>query len=579
MKALLPYIKRFKSQWFMMFIGLFLSVTTMMAGLGLLALSGWFLSAAAVAGLTVVTAQMFNYFTPAGGVRLLSIVRTASRYGERLATHEATFSLLTDLRCWVWNKLMPLSAKNLQGIRRGDLLNRLVADIDTLDHLYLRLLTPLLASLLMLVGLYFFISWFDAKLAATLCSILLAVWLLLPTVFYFLGRKPGIAQLETKRELRVQLLEYLQGQAELTLFGAQGLYRQRLNGAESLMIASQNRMNRVTALSQACLIFCHGFAVLVMLYMAAAGVGESVPPGPKLAMIVFITMATIEMMMPLAGAFQHLSACSSAATRLNQVVEQTPEVTFAEDNHLQVSEGSVELFNIDFGYDPEHSVLQQLNFVIPAGAKVALLGQTGCGKSSLLSLITREWLPQNGQVILDGRDASAYSEDALRKSMSVVSQRIYLFSGTLRENLAIALDNASRKDDDKLIAVLEKVGLGVLLQGDKPLDNWIGEGGRQLSGGEQRRIGVARALLRDAPMLLLDEPTEGLDKKTEREILALLFAFASDKTVLMISHRLTAMARMDTIHLMEQGKIRCSGNHQQLLASDSYYASLYQKIA
>ncbi|QQX79493.1 cysteine/glutathione ABC transporter ATP-binding protein/permease CydC [Shewanella sp. KX20019] len=579
MRALLPYIKRFKSQWLMMFVGLFLSVTTLMAGIGLLALSGWFLSAAAVAGLTIATAQMFNYFTPAGGVRFLSIVRTASRYGERLATHEATFSLLTDLRCWVWNKLMPLSAKNLQGIRRGDLLNRLVADIDTLDHLYLRLLTPLLASLLMLAGLYFFVSWFDARLAVTLCSILLAIWLLLPTVFYFLGRKSGIAQLETKRQLRVQLLEYLQGQAELTLFAAQAQYRQRLNGAESVMIASQNRMNRVTALSQACLIFCHGFAVLVMLYMAAAGVGESVPPGPKLAMIVFMTMATIEMMMPLAGAFQHLSACSSAATRLNQVVEQSPEVTFADNDDLHVTEGRVELTNVNFGYDAEHKVIKQLNLVVPAGSKVALLGQTGCGKSSLLSLITREWLPQSGQVLLDGREASAYSEDALRKSMSVVSQRIYLFSGTLRENLAIALDNSSRKDDAKLIAVLVKVGLSELLKGDKPLDNWIGEGGRQLSGGELRRIGVARVLLRDAPILLLDEPTEGLDKKTEREILSLLFEFASDKTVLMISHRLTAMARMDTIHLMEQGKVRCSGDHQQLLKNDSYYASLYQKLA
>ena len=209
---------------------------------------------------------------------------------------------------------------------------------------------------------------------------------------------------------------------------------------------------------------------------------------------------------------------------------------------------------------------------------MALLGQTGCGKSSLLSLITREWLPQSGLVKLDGRDAGAYSEQALRDAMSVVSQRIYLFSGTLRDNLAIALENSSRKDDDKLIAVLQQVGLSALLQGEKPLDNWIGEGGRQLSGGEQRRIGVARALLRDAPLLLLDEPTEGLDKQTEREVLDLLFSFAKGKTVLMISHRLTAMSRMDMIHLMEQGSIRCSGHHQQLLETDSYYASLQQKL-
>ncbi|ABZ78129.1 ABC transporter CydDC cysteine exporter (CydDC-E) family permease/ATP-binding protein CydC [Shewanella halifaxensis HAW-EB4] len=578
MRALLPYIKRFKSQWFMMFIGLFLSVTTLMAGIGLLSLSGWFLSAAAVAGLTVLTAQTFNYFSPAGGVRFLSIVRTASRYGERLATHEATFSLLTDLRCWVWNKLLPLSAKNLQGVRHGDLLNRLVADIDTLDHLYLRLITPLAASLLMMLALYFFVGHFDPELARTLCSVLLAVWLLLPMSFYFLGRKPGIAQLETKRALRVQLLEYLQGQAELTLFGAQKVYRDRLNQAQSLMINSQNVMNRVTALSQACLILCHGFAVVLMLYLAASGVGSSVPPGPKLAMMVFLTMATIEMMMPLAGAFQHLSACTSAATRLNEVVEQTPSVTFKSSQTAEISAGNIEFNDIEFGYADNQAVLDGLNLKIPAGQKVALLGQTGCGKSSLLSLLTREWLPNKGQVCIDGLDASEYTEQQLRQSMSVVSQRIYLFSGSLRDNLALAIEGATRKDDDKLIAVLQKVGLQSLLQAEKPLDTWIGEGGRQLSGGEQRRIGVARALLRDAPILLLDEPTEGLDKRTEREILRLLFEFAEGKTMLMISHRLTAMNKMDAIHLMEQGAIRVSGNHSQLLSSDDYYASLYQRL-
>ncbi|ABV88806.1 heme ABC transporter ATP-binding protein/permease CydC [Shewanella pealeana] len=578
MRALFPYIKRFKSQWFMMFIGLFLSVTTLMAGIGLLSLSGWFLSAAAVAGLTVATAQTFNYFSPAGGVRFLSIVRTASRYGERLATHEATFSLLTDLRCWVWNKLLPLSAKNLQGVRQGDLLNRLVADIDTLDHLYLRLITPLAASLLMMLALYFFVGHFDPELARTLCSLLLAVWLLLPTSFYFLGRWPGIAQLETKRLLRVQLLEYLQGQAELTLFGAQKAYRDRLNQAQSAMINSQNAMNRVTALSQACLILCHGFAVLLMLYLAATGVGSAVPPGPRLAMIVFLTMATIEMMMPLAGAFQHLSACSSAATRLNEVVEQSPSVTFAQQASVEITSGNIGFNQVDFGYVENQCVLKGLNLEIPAGKKVALLGQTGCGKSSLLSLLTREWLPSQGLITIDGHDVADYTEQQLRQAISVVSQRVYLFSGSLRDNLALAIEGATRKDDDKLIAVLQKVGLDCLLQGEKPLDTWIGEGGRQLSGGEQRRIGVARVLLRDAPILLLDEPTEGLDKRTEREILRLLFEFAEGKTMLMISHRLTAMNKMDTIHLMDQGGIRTSGNHAQLLDSDDYYASLYQRL-
>ncbi|MGL4833445.1 MAG: heme ABC transporter ATP-binding protein/permease CydC, partial [Shewanella sp.] len=250
MKILIPFIRLFARQWVMMSIGLGLTLTTLMAGIGLLSLSGWFLSATAVAGLTLATAQLFNFFTPAGGVRFLSIARTASRYGERLATHEATFKLLTELRVWAWQKLFPLSAKDLQGLRRADMLNRLVADIDTLDHLYLRLLTPMAASLLVTGLLYLFLAWFDAKLALSLCLLLLAAWCVLPWLFYRLGHGPSRAMLETKRQYRVQLLDILQGQAELTLFGADGRYRQRLDEAETALYRSQSTMANITALSQ-----------------------------------------------------------------------------------------------------------------------------------------------------------------------------------------------------------------------------------------------------------------------------------------------------------------------------------------
>ncbi|QYK13529.1 cysteine/glutathione ABC transporter ATP-binding protein/permease CydC [Shewanella rhizosphaerae] len=591
MKHLLPLIKLFKRQWLMMLLGLLLSLTTLMAGIGLLSLSGWFLSATAVAGLSVATAQAFNYFTPAGGVRFLSIARTASRYGERLATHEATFRLLTELRTWAWGKLMPLSAKDLSHLRGGDLLNRLVADIDTLDHLYLRLITPLLASLLMIAALYGFLAWFDSELALTLCGVLLSLWFLLPLVFYRLGHRPGIAQLESRRQYRVLLLEYLQGQAELTLFGAEKRFRAELDSAQGKLFTSQSTMTAVTALSQALLILSHGLALVLLCYLAADGVGDKVPPGPLLALVVFMTMACIEMLMPLAGAFQHLSACVQAAERVSEITERRPSIGYGEEASLMVSRGALSIAGVSFGYQQGQWVLDDLSLEVKPGEKVALLGQTGCGKSSLLSLITREWTPDAGTLLLDGRPVEAYSEQALRQAMTVVSQRIYLFAGTLRDNLTLAQfeqapsgSRAERKawreaNDAKLIEVLQRVGLGALTQGDKPLDNWIGEGGRQLSGGERRRIGVARALLRDAPLLLLDEPTEGLDQRTEREIMALLLDFAKDKTMVMISHRLTAMDKMDSIHLMEAGKIRISGTHQSLLAQDAHYASLNRVLS
>ncbi|MGL5359046.1 MAG: thiol reductant ABC exporter subunit CydC, partial [Shewanella sp.] len=451
-------------------MGLGLTLTTLMAGIGLLSLSGWFLSATAVAGLTLATAQLINFFTPAGGVRFLSIARTASRYGERLATHEATFKLLTELRVWAWQKLFPLSAKDLQGLRRADMLNRLVADIDTLDHLYLRLLIPMAASLLMTGLLYLFLAWFDVKLALSLCLVLLGAWCALPLLFYRLGHGPSRALLETKRQYRVQLLDILQGQAELSLFGANARYRQRLDAAEAALYRSQSTMAHITALSQAMLILTTGSALIMMLWFAANGVGDARPPGPMFALMVFATMACVEMLMPIAGAFQHLSGCVLAATRLTEITAQQPEVQFVAGSSVRASAGALTIRDIHFAYREPQAVLQGLSLEIKAGTKVALLGATGSGKSSLLALLTREWQAQQGQILLDDHPLTDYSEQGLREAVTVVSQRIYLFAGTLRDNLALALPEILGQkrsaNDARFIEVLNQVGLGSLLSAD-----------------------------------------------------------------------------------------------------------------
>ncbi|QUN06475.1 cysteine/glutathione ABC transporter ATP-binding protein/permease CydC [Shewanella yunxiaonensis] len=572
MKLLLPFLILFRRHWLMMTLGLLLSVLTLIAGIGLLSLSGWFLSATAVAGLAGVG---MNYFTPAGGVRMFSIMRTASRYGDRVLTHEATFRILTELRCWAWKSLLPLSERNLSGMRRGDLLNRLVADIDTLDHLYLRLMTPLASYVLMLLLLFAFVGWFDLHLAFLLCGGLLLAAIVLPSLFYQLGKAPGRQIIEQRRHYRIRLLEWLSGQAELTLFGAANDYRQALARVEQHWLNSQQRMATITGLSQGLLILFHGSLVLLMLWYAASGVGSAIPPGPLLALVVFCVLSSFELMMPLAGAFQQLSATMLAARRVADITEQTPDINFPAVSHGRAANGEILISDLGFSYSQTPPVLQHLSLKIAAGSKVALLGKTGCGKSTLLSLITRQWQAQHGTIQLAGLPLESYDEQSLRASMTVVSQRVALLSATLRENLQLALPE--KVSDERLSQVLQQVGLANLLQ-EPGLNAWIGEGGRQLSGGEQRRIGVARALLRDTPLLLLDEPTEGLDRRTEQEILRLLLAHAKDKTLLMISHRLTGMAQMDAIHLLDAGQIVASGAHEQLLSSTPAYAALYRQL-
>ncbi|WP_372871481.1 cysteine/glutathione ABC transporter ATP-binding protein/permease CydC [Shewanella sp.] len=566
-KLFLPLLKR---QWLMMFTGLLLAITTLLAGIGLLSLSGWFLSATAVAGLSVATAQAFNFFTPAGGVRFLSIARTASRYGERLATHEATFRLLTELRVKVWRALMPLGDRELSHFRRGELLNRLVADIDTLDHFYLRLMVPMGAFLAVLLALFAFIGWFDTRLALVICGGLLGCLFLIPLTFYWLGRYSAAAVVNGKRRYRVLAMEYLGGIAELSLFGALIGYRNVLDGMESDWQKAQARMASLQGLSQAAIILAHGALVLTILYLAASGVGERVPPGPLAAMVLFASLAVMEMMMPLAGAFTQLSGCFAACDRVKGLIDTESSIGFGMQT--QAAAGDVRFDAVHFGYDANTQVLSGLELTVTAGSRVAILGKTGVGKSSLFTLLTRGYDADRGSISIANTDIAQLSESALRASMTVVSQRVHLFAGALRDNLVIAC--AHKPSDEALLDVLAKVDLAYLAEGEEGLKVWIGEGGRILSGGEQRRIGIARALLRDTPLLLLDEPTEGLDRRTERRMLAQLFAHAEGKTLIMISHRLTAMGQMDAIHLLENGRIVASGSHDELLGSHPAYRAL-----
>ncbi|MEX1760195.1 conjugal transfer protein TraH, partial [Escherichia coli] len=222
----------------------------------------------------------------------------------------------------------------------------------------------------------------------------------------------------------------------------------------------------------------------------------------------------------------------------------------------------------------DQNALDGITLSVNAGQRIAILGRTGCGKSTLLQLLTRAWDPQRGQIRFNNTLLTDFSEQALRKTVSVVPQRVHLFSATLRDNLLLAAPEAS---DDALRAVLEQVGLHKLLEGDG-LNSWLGEGGRQLSGGELRRLAIARALLHDAPLMLLDEPTEGLDATTESQILDLLANVMTGKTVLMVTHRLRGLASFDRIIVMDNGHIIEQGSHAELLAKQGRYFQFKQRL-
>ncbi|EOC1345502.1 cysteine/glutathione ABC transporter ATP-binding protein/permease CydC [Cronobacter turicensis] len=566
MRALLPYLALYKRHKWLLSLGVVLAIVTLLASIGLLTLSGWFLSASAVVGMAGL--YSFNYMLPAAGVRGAAIIRTAGRYFERLVSHEGTFRVLEHLRVYTFSRLLPLSPSGLARFRQGELLNRLVADVDTLDHLYLRVISPLIGAFAVIVVVTIGLSLLDVTLALTLGGIMLATLLLLPPLFYRAGRPVGEALTMLRASYRQQLTGWLQGQAELSIFGAAGRYRDNLDATEQIWHEAQRRQAGLTALSQAMMMLISGMTVVLMLWMAAGGVGGNNTPGSFIALFVFCALAAFEALAPVGGAFQHLGQVIASARRVSEVIDQPADITFAEPGADVPREASLSLRNVSFSYPGQpQPALRDITLDVAPGEHIAILGRTGCGKSTLLQLLTRAWDPTSGDVALGGISITEYREAALRATMSVVPQRVHLFSATLRDNLRLA---APQADDAALGAVLARVGLEKLLE-DDGLNAWLGEGGRQLSGGELRRLGIARALMHDAPVLLLDEPTEGLDAETERQILTLVKEVAAQKTLLMVTHRLQGLTAFDRIIVMDNGQITEQGSHKELLALQGRY--------
>lgn len=573
MRALLPYLALYKRHKWMLTLGVVLAILTLLASIGLLTLSGWFLSASAVAGFAGL--YSFNYMLPAAGVRGTAIARTAGRYFERLVSHDATFRVLQHLRIFTFSKLLPLSPAGLARFRQGDLLNRVVADVDTLDHLYLRVISPLVGAFVVIVVVTLGLCMLDVPIALTLGGIMLLTLLLLPPLFYRAGKATGEKLTRLRGDYRQQLTSWLQGQAELTIFGASRRYRARMESTELSWHEAQRRQSELTALSQALMLLIGGFAVIAMLWMAAGGVGGNTQPGALIALFVFCALAAFEALAPVTGAFQHLGQVIASAVRITQIVEQTPEVQFKEGHSVVPDSVAVQLTEVTFAYEGQtQNALDGINLTVQAGQHVAILGRTGCGKSTLLQLLTRAWDPRQGQILFNTTPLTDFNEQTLRKIVSVVPQRVHLFSATLRDNLLLASPTAS---DEALCAVLEQVGLHKLLE-DDGLNAWLGEGGRQLSGGELRRLAVARALLHDAPFMLLDEPTEGLDATTESQILDLLAQTMKNKTVLMVTHRLRGLANFDQIIVMDNGQIIEQGSHAELFAKQGRYYQFKQRL-
>lgn len=575
MRALLPFIRLFRFAKLPLILGLLLMILGLGSSMALLTVSGWFLAATAIAGL----GTLFNFFYPSASVRGLAIGRTVARYFEKLVTHDATFRILAKLRVQVFSKIIPLSPAVLNRYRNSDLLNRLVSDVDTLDSLYLRLLAPFFSAVFVITAMTIGLSFINTPLALGLGTFLLLLLIAIPTIFYRLGQQFGERLIQTRAAYRTQFLEFIQAQAELLLFNAEDRLKEKMVTIEKNWQADQDKEAKLSGFSSALVMFLNGLLVCGMLWFSSqADFGDDEYRMAFIALFTFAALAAVEIIMPLGAAFLHIGQVIAAANRVTEIVKQKPLVEFNDNAKFEEKVNLISAKDLSFAYpEQEDPVLKNLTLDLHQGQKIAILGKTGSGKSTLLQLLVRNYDTNQGELLLAEKPISAYSENTLRNQMCFLTQRVHVFSDTLRQNLQFA--RLEKISDEKMTEVLNQVGLGKLLEQEQGLNLWLGDGGRPLSGGEQRRLGLARILLNNAPILLLDEPTEGLDRETERRILRLILQHAENKTLIMVTHRLTAIEQFDKICVIDEGKLIEQGNYESLITKENgFFRRLIERL-
>ncbi|ATA54131.1 thiol reductant ABC exporter subunit CydC [Variovorax boronicumulans] len=519
-------------------LGCLLAAVTVLAGMALLGLSGWFITATALAGLHAATAFTFDVFMPSAGIRLLALGRTGSRYGERLVTHDATFAVLAELRVRLFRGwARPEAARDLL-MRPARLLFRLTSDIDALESLYLRLFVPaaaaLGAALLAGIVLGFMHVGMGVAIALWLCAIGWGLAFLIARR----ARQPARQRAHAVEALRARAVDLVAGQADLAMAGRLDAQRAALMNADAHLAQADLALNKLEAAAG----FAYGSAGTLTLVGVLLAVGALVSegvigaPGAALALLIALT-ATEPFAALRRGALdagRTWLAVRRLAPRLDPSVEEGARASrTAQTAAVQVDQLTV----VHPGSLVE--VLSGVSLHLNAGERVALVGASGAGKSTLLYVIAGDLTPRAGQV--------------QAQPACLLTQRTELFQDSLRDNLRLADPQAS---DERLWAVLHAAGLDADVRAlATGLDTRLGEGGLGLSGGQSRRLALARLLLRPVPLWLLDEPTEALDAATAHDVLQRLAQQAGARTLLIATHLRREAALADRLVCMAQGRI------------------------
>jgi ATP-binding cassette subfamily C protein CydC len=553
--------------WRWMALSVILGAATIGSSIGLLSASAYIIAMAAL-GPSIAELQLAIV-----SVRFFGIARGVFRYLERLASHQTTFRLLARIRVWFYERLEPLAPAKLFDLQSGDLLARMISDIETLQQFFLRVLAPPLVAIIITLAAGFFVGRYYVPLTWLLVPGLFLAGLILPMLMQGMSRKNGQRVIQTRAKLQAKLTETLQGTADLLALNADHDQLGQVNEINNTFLSSQRQMGKVQAAGNALSGLILHFTITAILIMAIPLIATQNLTGVDLTVIILAVIASFEAVFPLPEAFNNLVKTLVAGRRLFEMVDT--ESTGLNPSHPLSKPASFDL-QIDslfFRYDDGPLALDNLSFQLPDAGFLAIVGPSGAGKSTLVNLLLRFWDPDKGHIFLAGKDLQKYRASDIRSWMGVLSQNTQIFNGTIRDNLLLANLEA---DNEALIAAARRALLhDFIMTLPDGYETWVGEGGALLSGGERQRLALARVLLKDAPILILDEPSANLDALVEQALFESLREIMRERTTILISHRLVAMELADEILVLHRGQAIERGDHHALLRTDGFYRRMW----
>lgn len=563
-----PYLKQYIGSFF---LAILFASLTIAASAMLTFTSGYLISKASLRPETILL-----LYVPIVGVRAFGISRAVFQYFERLSGHNAVFKILSSMRVQLYKMLEPQALFIQNRFKTGDLLGTLADDIEHLQDVYIRTIFPAVSGLTIFFAATSVLAVFDWKFALWIALCMTVIVFIYPLFSLYYLKKKQIEQKAWTAKLYQNLTDAVFGLQDWLISGKKQTFIRKFLSHQKESDQIERKINHFDQLRAFQL---HSFSGLIMIMMAIWSnimAEQGVFQPSYIAAFTLVTLPILEGLIPISQAVERIPAYQESLKRIDSIHRFSEEgrMESAVQNPPLLSTATIEVNGLHYKYpDQKGYALEDISLSIPQGKKIAILGKSGAGKSTFIKLLLGELEPESGTLTINGQAPQTFGE-RIFDMFGILNQKPYLFATTVENNIRLGTNKAVKEDIERVISQVQlEQYIKTLPDG---LKTFMEEAGERFSGGERQRIALARILLKDTPIVILDEPTIGLDPITETEVTETIFDALQDKTVLWITHHLSGIEKMDQIIFLENGKVTMNGSHDELFQNNERYRKLYE---